>query len=111
MLSTVSMEYKKIDACKNNCMLFYKEHKNEMKYLKCGKSKFVEVVNEDDENVMTKVGRKQLCYMSNVYYKDVLGQKMNKKLGSLAIYLIEEQYSQVNISKSFYIQYLILVVT
>jgi hypothetical protein len=43
--------------------------------------------------------------------KEVFGQKMNKKLGSLAIYLTEEQYSQVKISKSFYIQYLILVVT
>jgi hypothetical protein len=48
---------------------------------------------------------------NNTYYKDVLGLKMNKKLGSSSIYLTEEQYSQVKISKSFYIQYLILVVT
>jgi hypothetical protein len=48
---------------------------------------------------------------NNAYYKNILGQKMNKKLGSSAIYLIEEKYSQVKISKSFYIQYLILVVT
>jgi hypothetical protein len=85
-------------------MLFYKEHKNETKCLKCGKSRFVEVVNEDGENVMTKVTRKKLRYMNNTYYKEVLGQKMNKKLGSSAIYLIEEQYNQVNISKSFYNQ-------
>jgi hypothetical protein len=27
LLSALSMEYEKIDTCKNNCMLFYKEHK------------------------------------------------------------------------------------
>jgi hypothetical protein len=48
---------------------------------------------------------------NNTYYREVLGQKMNKKLGSSKIYLTEEQYSQVKVSKSFYIQYLILVVT
>jgi hypothetical protein len=48
---------------------------------------------------------------SNTYHKDVLGLIMNKKLGSSSIYLTEEQYSQTKISKSFYIQYLILVVT
>jgi hypothetical protein len=31
--------------------------------------------------------------VNNMYYKKVLGQKMNKKLGSSAIYLINEQYS------------------
>jgi hypothetical protein len=25
------MEYEKINVCKDNCMIFYKEHKNEMK--------------------------------------------------------------------------------
>jgi hypothetical protein len=48
---------------------------------------------------------------NNVYYKNVLSLEMNKKLGSSAIYLTEEQYSQVKISKFHYIQYLILVVT
>jgi hypothetical protein len=47
----------------------------------------------------------------NTYYKDILGLKMKKKLGSSSIYLIEEQYNQVKISKFFYVQYLILVVT
>jgi hypothetical protein len=63
LLSALVMEYKKIDACKDNCMLFYKEHKDEMKCLKCDKSRFVEVVNEDSEKVMMKVAHKQLCYM------------------------------------------------
>jgi hypothetical protein len=49
--------------------------------------------------------------VNNTFYKEVLGQKMNKKLGSSSIYLSEEQYNQVKISKCFYIQYLILVVT
>jgi hypothetical protein len=35
---------------------------------------------------------------------------MNNKLGSSRIYLIEEQYNQVNISNSFNIHSLILVV-
>jgi hypothetical protein len=30
--------------------------------------------------------------VNSAYYKEVLGQKMNKKLSSLAIYLTEEQY-------------------
>jgi hypothetical protein len=63
LLSALSMEYEKIDVCKNNCMLFYKEHKNETKFLKCGKPRFFEVVNEDGEKVMTKITHKQLCYM------------------------------------------------
>ena len=37
LLSALGMEYEKIDACKDNCMLFYKEHKNETNCLKCGK--------------------------------------------------------------------------
>jgi hypothetical protein len=63
LLSTLDLEYEKIDACENNCMLFYKEHKDETKCLKCDKSRFVEVVNEDGEKVTLKVAHKQLCYM------------------------------------------------
>jgi hypothetical protein len=48
---------------------------------------------------------------NNTYYKEVLGLEMNKKLSFSAIYLTEKQYNQLKISKSFYIQYLILVVT
>jgi hypothetical protein len=63
ILSALNMEYEKIDVCKDNYMLFYKEHKNEIKCLKCGKSRFIEGVNEDGENVTMKVAHKQLCYM------------------------------------------------
>jgi hypothetical protein len=48
---------------------------------------------------------------NNEYYKEALHQKMNKKLGSSAIYLTNEQYWQLKISKSFDIQHLRLVVT
>jgi hypothetical protein len=34
-----------------------------MKCLKCGKPRFVEVVNENGEKVTTKIAHKQLCYM------------------------------------------------
>jgi hypothetical protein len=63
LLFALGIEYEKIDVCKNNGMFFYKEHNDEMKCLKCGKSRFVEVINEDGEKVMTKVAHKQLCYM------------------------------------------------
>jgi hypothetical protein len=56
------MEYEKIDACEDNCMLFYKEHKDETKCLKCSKLRFVVIVNEHGEKVMMKVAHKQLCY-------------------------------------------------
>jgi hypothetical protein len=42
---------------------FGKEHGNEHKCLKCGKSRYVELVNEDGEKVVTKVAHKQLQYM------------------------------------------------
>jgi hypothetical protein len=45
-------------------MLFWKEHINENKCLKCGKSRFVEVINADGEEVMSEIAYKQLHYMS-----------------------------------------------
>jgi hypothetical protein len=44
-------------------MVFYKEHQTETKCLKCGKPRFVEVINEDGEKVTTKIVDKQLHYM------------------------------------------------
>jgi hypothetical protein len=62
-LSSLGMEYEKIDVCKDHCMIFYKEHKNEKKCLKCGKPRFVEVLNEDGETITTNTAHKQLHYM------------------------------------------------
>ena len=62
LLSALGMPYEKIDVCQDNCMLFWREHANETKCLKCGQSRFVEVVNEDGEKVTTEVAHKQLRY-------------------------------------------------
>jgi hypothetical protein len=62
-----------------------------------------------------KVAKDAISYAriqaNNTYYKEVLGEKINKKLGSSHIYLTEEQYNQVNVSVSFYIQCSLLVFT
>jgi hypothetical protein len=71
----------------------------------------LEVFDHTAHKVMKDAVSYARIQANNTYYREVLGQKMNKKLGSLKIYLTEEQYSQVKVSKSFYIQYLILVVT
>jgi hypothetical protein len=63
LLEGLGMEYEKIDVCQDNCMLFWKEHGREQKCLKCGKSRYVELVNKDGEKVVTKVAHKQLRYM------------------------------------------------
>jgi hypothetical protein len=63
LLEGLGMEYEKIDVCQDNCILFWKEHGREQKCLKCGKSRYVELVNEDGEKVVTKVAHKQLRYM------------------------------------------------
>jgi hypothetical protein len=54
----LGMDYEKIDVCKNNCMLVMKEHTRERKCLKCGQSRFVEVVNDEGDKVMTDVAHK-----------------------------------------------------
>jgi hypothetical protein len=63
LLEGLGVEYEKIDVCKDNCMLFWKEHGREQKCLKCGKSRYVELVNEDGDKVVTKVAHKQPRYM------------------------------------------------
>jgi hypothetical protein len=60
MIYALGMKYEKIVVSKDNCMIFYEEHKNETKCLKCGKPRFVEVINEDSEKVKTEVAHKQL---------------------------------------------------
>jgi hypothetical protein len=57
------MNYEKIDACEKNCMLFWKEHKDDTKCMHCGRSRYVMVINEDGVTVTTKVVIKQVCYI------------------------------------------------
>ncbi|WVZ52608.1 hypothetical protein U9M48_003652 [Paspalum notatum var. saurae] len=54
------MGYEKIYMCRDNCMLFCDDHKDEKKCLSCGKGRYVEVLNEDGEKVTTDIAHKQL---------------------------------------------------
>jgi hypothetical protein len=63
IMKGLGMDSEKIDVCKMNCMLFMKEHAGEKKWLKCGQSRFVEVVNDEGDKMMTYVAHKQLCYL------------------------------------------------
>jgi hypothetical protein len=63
IVAGLSMNYKKIDVCERNCMLFWKEHKDDIECMHYGRSRYVKVVNEDGASVTTKVVAKQLCYM------------------------------------------------
>jgi hypothetical protein len=62
MMPALSLKYEKIDICLDNCILFWKEHANEKKYLECGQSRFIKVVTQDGEKVTTEVAQKQLHY-------------------------------------------------
>jgi hypothetical protein len=57
------MNYEKIDVYQNSCMLFWKERKDKKQFLKCGKPRYVEVVNDDGKMVTTEVAHKQVYYM------------------------------------------------
>jgi hypothetical protein len=63
IVADLGMNYEKIDVCKRNCMLFWKEHKDDTKCIHCGRSRYVKVVNENGASITTKVAVKQLCYM------------------------------------------------
>jgi hypothetical protein len=52
------MNYKKIDACEKNCMLFWKEHKDDTKCMHCGRFRYMKVINKDGASVITKVAVK-----------------------------------------------------
>jgi hypothetical protein len=52
---TLEMDYEKIDACEKNCMMFWKEHKDDTECMHYGRSRYVKVINEDGASVTTKV--------------------------------------------------------
>jgi hypothetical protein len=58
IVSDPGMNYKKIDACEKNCMLFLKEQNDDTKYQHCSRSKYVKVINEDGVSITTKVAIK-----------------------------------------------------
>jgi hypothetical protein len=63
IVAGLGMNYKKINVCERNCMLFWKEHKDDTECMHCGRSRYVKVVNEDGASVTTTVVVKQLRYM------------------------------------------------
>jgi hypothetical protein len=58
LVEGLGMDYEKIDVCRNRCILFWKEHKEENKCLKCGKPRYIKVINDDGETVRTEVAHK-----------------------------------------------------
>jgi hypothetical protein len=58
IVSNLGMDYEKIDACEKNCMLFWKDHKDDTKCMHCGRFRYVKVINEDGASVTTKVAIK-----------------------------------------------------
>jgi hypothetical protein len=53
----------------------------------------LEVFNHTANKVMKDAISYARIQANNTYFKDILGLKMNKKLGSSSIYLTKEQYS------------------
>jgi hypothetical protein len=58
IVSRLRMDYEKIDAYKKNCMLFYKEHKDDTECMYCSRSRYVKVINKDGASVTIKVAVK-----------------------------------------------------
>jgi hypothetical protein len=58
IVAGLGMNYEKIDVCERNCMLFWKEHKDDTEFMHCGRPRYVKVVNEDGASVTTKVAVK-----------------------------------------------------
>jgi hypothetical protein len=63
LVKGLGMDYEKIDVCRNSCIMFWKEHKDEKQCLKCGKLRYVKVVNDDGEMVTAEDAHKQVRYM------------------------------------------------
>ncbi|WVZ62683.1 LOW QUALITY PROTEIN: hypothetical protein U9M48_012398 [Paspalum notatum var. saurae] len=60
LTKSLGMGYEKIDMCLDNCMLFWDDHKDEKRCLRCGEGRYVEVVNEDGKKMTMDIAQKQL---------------------------------------------------
>jgi hypothetical protein len=58
IVAGLGINYEKIDACKKNCMLFWKEYKDDTECMHCDRYRYVKVINEDGVSVTTKVAVK-----------------------------------------------------
>jgi hypothetical protein len=65
----------------------------------------LEVFNATAQKVVKDAISYARIQVNNTYHKEVVGQKMNEKIASSHIYLTDEQYNQVKVSKSFYIPF------
>jgi hypothetical protein len=54
-MSGLRMNYEKIDAYEKSYMLIWMEHKDDTECMRCGRSRYVKVVNKDGASVTTKV--------------------------------------------------------
>jgi hypothetical protein len=45
---------RRLMPAKKNCMLFWKEHKDDTECMHCSRSKYVKVINEDGASINTK---------------------------------------------------------
>ncbi len=60
IVSGLGINYEKIDACEKNCMLFWKEHKDDIECMPFSRVRYVKVINKDGAHVTTKVVVKHL---------------------------------------------------
>jgi hypothetical protein len=58
IVARLGMNYEKIDVCERNCMLFWKEHKDDTECMHCSWSIYVKVVYKDAASVTIKVAVK-----------------------------------------------------
>ncbi|XP_004510005.1 uncharacterized protein [Cicer arietinum] len=58
MIKDLGLDYKKIDACPNNCMLFWKEHKKDDSCHHCGASRWIEYPEVDKDLEESKKAHK-----------------------------------------------------
>jgi hypothetical protein len=63
IVAGLGMIYEKINICERNCILFWKEQKDDTGCMHCGRSRYVKVVNEDGASLTINVEVKQLYYM------------------------------------------------
>jgi hypothetical protein len=63
IVAGLGMNYQKIDACEDNCMLFWKEHEKTTHCIHCGKSRYAVVLDKDGNEVTTNMSIKQLRYL------------------------------------------------
>jgi hypothetical protein len=58
IVASLGMNYEKIDVCEK-CILFWKEHKDDTKYMHYSRSRYVKVVNEDEVTIVVCEGGKR----------------------------------------------------